>query len=121
MRAFIVHVGSDGPLFADGASLLLHGGVCGRALGKGDLSAPGPEPDSEGALGCLEERVEASRGAWWGTGRQAQGGRSSRCDGTAASGMGVSSGKAGGSGEGTLANDARTSVTGHRRKAKQGW
>ncbi len=72
MRAFIVHVGSDGPLFADGASLLLHGGVCGRALGKGDLSAPGPEPDSEGALGCLEERVEASRGAWWGTGRQAQ-------------------------------------------------
>ena len=25
-----------------------------------------------GRLGCLQERVEAGRGSWWGAGRQAQ-------------------------------------------------
>ena len=30
------------------------------------------EPESREGLGCLHERVEASRGFWWGTGGQAQ-------------------------------------------------
>ncbi len=31
----------------------------------------GPEPES-GGLGCLQERVEAGWGSWWGPGGQAQ-------------------------------------------------
>ncbi len=50
----------------------LHCGVRAGEIGKGDLSAPGTEPDSEGALGCLEECVDAGRGSWWRTGGQAQ-------------------------------------------------
>ena len=43
-------------------------GLCGWALGKGDRSAPGTQPESRVGLGCLEECLEAGRGFWWGAG-----------------------------------------------------
>ena len=56
MREFILRGGLTGSFCSAGASLLLHGGVCGRALGKGDLSAPGTEPESGGEI-RLSERI----------------------------------------------------------------
>jgi len=64
--------GLRGPFSPDWASLALPCGVWAGELGKEDRTAPGPEPDSEGALGCLQECVEAGRRLWWRTARQAQ-------------------------------------------------
>ena len=50
MGAFIWRGRSDGPCFSDWASLSLSCGVCGWALGKKDLSAPGTEPESGGGI-----------------------------------------------------------------------
>ncbi len=72
MRAFILRGGLTGPFSSDRVSRSLHCGVWAGELGKGDLSAPGTEPDSEGALGCLQECVEPGRGTWWRAGGQAQ-------------------------------------------------
>jgi len=47
-------------------------GVWAGALGKGDLSAPGTEPESVGRLGCLEECVDACGRPGWRAGGQAQ-------------------------------------------------
>ena len=64
--------GLTGPFSSDGLSLALHLWLWAGALGKGELSAPGTEPESRVALGCLEECVDAGRSCWWGTGGQAQ-------------------------------------------------
>ena len=58
----------------------LHCGVWAVALGKGGVSAQKLNRSWEG-LGCLQERVEAGRGAWWGSGRQAQVGENLDDDG----------------------------------------
>jgi len=50
----------------------LHSDMWGGAMGKARGAAPGTAPDSVGALGSLEERVEAGRSLWWRAGRQAQ-------------------------------------------------
>ena len=50
MRAFILRGGLTGPLFSDRASMALHCGVWAGAMGKGDLSAPGTEPESGGGI-----------------------------------------------------------------------
>jgi len=54
------------------ARLSYHDGVLSWKLGKGSVSAPGTEPESRVALGCVEEFVDAGRGFGWGTGGQAQ-------------------------------------------------
>jgi len=41
-------------------------------LGKGGVSAQELNRNSGRRLGCLHERVEASRGSWWSAGGQAQ-------------------------------------------------
>lgn len=59
-----------GPFPQARASLLLHGGVCGTGQ-RGSVGSK-TEPESWEGLGCLQERVEAGRDFWWGTGGQAQ-------------------------------------------------
>ena len=49
-----------------------HEGVVRWKLGKESVSAPGTEPESRVALGCLEACVDAGRSFWWGASRQAQ-------------------------------------------------
>ena len=39
---------------------------------KGGVSVRAPNRNPGGSLGCLHERVEAGRGSWWGSARQAQ-------------------------------------------------
>ena len=47
-------------------------GLCGWALGKGDRSAPGTQPESRVGLGCLEECLEARGCPGWRAGGQPQ-------------------------------------------------
>ncbi len=72
MRAFILRGGSDGPIVLGSGQDVAPLWRVGRGTGQRGSVGSKPEPESWEGLGCLPERVEAGRGAWWSAGRQAQ-------------------------------------------------
>ncbi len=72
MRAFILRVGSDRPIVLGSGQPGAPVWGVGRGTGQRGSVGSKTEPESWEGLGCLQEGVEAGRGAWWGSGRQAQ-------------------------------------------------
>ena len=72
MGEFLLRGGSDRPSFPGSVQHVAPLWCAGGGNGQRERVSSGTEPESRGGLGCLQERVEAGRGPWWGAGGQPQ-------------------------------------------------